>query len=143
MAPGLTAQAQETSQLIAFCGAGATLRYRAQTSHRSASLVVEYGLLGSVGVALRHVGFSPHQGLSHVLCIGRQTPNHWTNREAPWTQDFYIQSAALLSATLALRVASWSLDGCSSSKHHLLKPTSKAERKRQAESISSFAIFPS
>ena len=55
------------------------------------SLVAAHGLsryssraqrLRHVGlVDLQHVEFSQPQDQTHVPCIGRQIPNHWTTRE--------------------------------------------------------------
>ena len=42
------------------------------------SVVVTHRIIGS-----RHVGSSQTRDGTHVPCIGRWVPNHWTTREAP------------------------------------------------------------
>ena len=54
-----------------------------RTGFRSCSLwSLKY--LGCTGLAvLQHVESSQTRDQTHVPCIGRQIPNHWTTREAP------------------------------------------------------------
>ena len=67
-------------QAFSSCSEEATICCRA----RALNTWVSVWLIGSV-VAWRHVGSFWIRDQTHVLCIGKQFPNHWTTREVPET----------------------------------------------------------